>query len=67
MSDSVAKILTMALIFDACANIARIIGVWVAMARQEKILARSELEYNARIDAAAKLVQDIVVAATDDK
>jgi hypothetical protein len=62
MSDSMAKILAMALIFDTCANIARLIGVEIAHHRQERIMKRSELEYNARIEAAAKVVQDIIEA-----
>ena len=62
MSDSVAKILTIALLIDAAANVARLIGVEIAYRRQDAMMKRSELEYSARMDAAERIVKDIIEA-----
>jgi hypothetical protein len=58
--------LIVALMVDAAANIARLVSVEIAYHRQEKLIGRGEMETNKRIDAAANVIHDTVVATISE-
>ena len=65
MSDNVGIMLTIALIVEACANVARLVSVEIAYKRQADLIRRSELEQEQRVAAAMDVVTSIAEAATD--
>jgi hypothetical protein len=65
VSDTVGIILTIALIVDACANVARLVSVEIAYKRQEALMRRSELEHEKRVEAAIDVVAAIAEAVSD--
>lgn len=65
MSNAIATILTIALIIDALANIARLISVELAYKRQVRMFKAESLESKDRIKNAADLVESIVRLTID--
>lgn len=59
MSNTIAIILTAALLIDAAANIARLVSVEIAYKRQAELIRRQELEVERRIEAAASVVESV--------
>jgi hypothetical protein len=62
MTNAIAICLTIALLIDAASNIGRLIGVWRALKQQGELMKRSELEYEARMEAAEAIVKGIIEA-----
>lgn len=60
MNDIVGLILSAALIADTIANLLRLRGVEKAMRQQADMMRQSDLEAEKRVDAASKVVEDIV-------
>jgi lipopolysaccharide biosynthesis regulator YciM len=60
MNNIVGLILSAALIADTIANLLRLRGVEKAIRQQAEMMRRSDIEAEKRVDAASKVVEDIV-------
>ena len=63
MSNTVGIALTVALLIDAVANVARLVSVEIAYKRQAGLIKRQEIEVNRRVEAASSVVQEAARAA----
>jgi lipopolysaccharide biosynthesis regulator YciM len=60
MNNAVGLILSAALIADTIANLLRLRGVKRAIRQQAEMMRQSDIEAEKRIDAASKVVEDVV-------
>jgi hypothetical protein len=66
MTNTVAIILTIALLADTAANIARLWGVRITIHQQEDMMRREIIEGEKRINAAAEIFGEVVKETIDD-
>ena len=65
MNNTVGLILSAALIADTIANLLRLRGVEKAMRQQAEMMRQSDIEAEKRVDAASKVVEDVVRITVD--